>query len=74
MVQTWLPCNDYYLFRNLKSYLRGTQFAGDESLKAAAEAWFMELNIEFSFQDINHLAEKWQISMNAGGKYKLIQW
>ena len=32
--------SDYYLFRNLKSHLRGTRFQDDDELKAATEAWF----------------------------------
>ncbi|XP_046354018.2 histone-lysine N-methyltransferase SETMAR-like [Haliotis rufescens] len=33
-----LAPSDYYLFRNLKSHLRGTRFANDDDL--IAEAWF----------------------------------
>ena len=32
--------SDYYLFRNLKSHLRGTRFRDDDELKAATEVWF----------------------------------
>ena len=35
-----LAPSDYYLFRNLKSHLRGTGFRDDDELKAATEAWF----------------------------------
>ena len=35
-----LAPSDYYLFRNLKSHLRGTRFRDDDELKAATEAWF----------------------------------
>ena len=33
-----LAPSDYYLFRNLKSHLRGTRFRDDDELKAATEA------------------------------------
>ena len=35
-----LAPSDYYLFRNLKSHLRGTRFRDDDELNAATEAWF----------------------------------
>ena len=38
-----LAPSDYYLFRNLKSHLRGTRFPdNDDDLKATTEAWFEE--------------------------------
>ena len=45
-----LAPSDYYLFRNLKSHLRGTRIQDDDELKAATEAWF-EDQIE-DFRDI----------------------
>ena len=35
-----LAPSDHYLFRNLKSHLRGTRFRDKGELKAATEAWF----------------------------------
>ena len=35
-----LAPSDYYLFRNLKSHLRGMRFWDDTELKAATKAWF----------------------------------
>ena len=35
-----LAPSDYYLFRTLKSHLRGTRFQDNDELKAATEAWF----------------------------------
>ena len=39
--------SDYYLFRNLKSHLRGTKFGDDDELKAATEAWFEDQIVLF---------------------------
>ena len=55
-----LAPSDYYLFRNLKSHLRGHRFADDESLKANVEAWFEGQNKGFYYHGINSLSEKWQ--------------
>ena len=49
-----LAPSDYYLFRNLKSHLRGTRFRDDDELKAATEAWFED----FYFKGIDCLKEK----------------
>ena len=34
-----LAPSDYYLFRNLKSYLRGQRYQDDDALKSAVENW-----------------------------------
>ena len=47
--------SDYCLFINVKSHLRGTQFADNESLEAAVEAWFEEQDRKFFFQGIKQL-------------------
>ena len=44
-----LAPSDYYLFRNLKSHLRGTRFRDDDELKAATEAWFEDQIDDFYF-------------------------
>ena len=51
-----LAPSDYYLFRNLKSHLRGTRF---RELKAATEAWFEDQIDDFYFKGIDCLKEKW---------------
>ena len=38
----FLTPSDYYLFRNLKSHLRGMRFRYDDELKATIEAWFAD--------------------------------
>ena len=54
-----LAPSDYYLFRNLKSHLRGTRFRDDGELKAATEAWFEDHIDDFYFKGIHCLKEKW---------------
>ena len=63
-----LTLSDYYLFRILKYYLRGTRFADNESLKAIVEAWF-EGHDRFFFQGVNSSAEKWQKCTDVAGDY-----
>ena len=54
-----LAPSDCYLFRNLKSHLRGTRFRDDDELKAATEAWFEDQIDDFYFKGIDCLKEKW---------------
>ena len=53
-----LAQSDYYLFRNLKSYLRGTRFRDADELKAATEAWVEDQIDNFYFKGIDCLKEK----------------
>ena len=53
-----LAPSDYYLFRNLKSHLRGTKFRDDDELKAATEAWFEDQIDDFYFKGIDCLKER----------------
>ena len=52
-----LALSDYYLFRNLKSHLRGTRLRDDDELKAATEAWFEDQIDNFYFKGIDCLKE-----------------
>ena len=63
-----LAPSDYYLFRNLKSHLRGTRFRDDE-LKAATEAWFEDQIDDFYFKGIDCLKEKWAKCIEVKGDY-----
>ena len=53
-----LAPSDYYLFRNLKSHLRGTRFRDDDKLKAATGAWFEDQIDDFYFKGIDCYKEK----------------
>ena len=64
-----LAPSDYYLFRNLKSHLRGTRFPDDDELKAATEAWFEDQIDDFYFKGIDCLKEKWAKCIEVKGDY-----
>ena len=64
-----LAPSDYYLFRNLKSHLRGTRFQDDDELKAATEAWFEDQIDDFYFKGIDCLKEKWAKCIEVKGDY-----
>ena len=63
-----LAPSDYYLFRNLKSHLRGTRF-WDDDLKAATETWFEDQIDDFYFKGIDCLKEKWAKCIEVKGGY-----
>ena len=65
-----LAPSDYYLFRNLKSHLRGTRLQDDDEVKAATEAWFEDQIDDFYFNGIDCLKEKWtKMHWSKGGLY-----
>ena len=64
-----LAPSDYYLFRNLKSHLRGTRFQDDDELKAATEAWFEDQIDDFYFKGIDCLKENWAKCIEVKGIY-----
>ena len=63
-----LTPSDYYLFRNLKSHLRGTRF-WDNELKAATEAWFGDHKDDLYFKGIDCLKENWAKCIEVKGDY-----
>ena len=64
-----LAPSDYYLFRNLKSHLRGTRFRDNDELKAATEDWFEDQIDGFYFKGIDCLKEKWAKCFEVKGDY-----
>ncbi|XP_048241256.1 histone-lysine N-methyltransferase SETMAR-like [Haliotis rufescens] len=64
-----LEPSNYYLFRHLKSHLRGTRFANDDDLIAATEAWFGGQGEDFYFQGIESLQHKWEKCIQVHGDY-----
>ena len=58
-----------YLFRHLKSLLRGTRFREDDELKATTEAWFDDQIDDFYFKGIDCLKEKWAKCIEVKGDY-----
>ena len=61
-----LAPSGYYLFRNLKSHLRGMRFRDNDELKAAIEAWFEDQIDDFYFKG---LKEKWAKCIEVKGDY-----
>lgn len=61
--------SDYYLFRLLKSHLRGTRFSSDDELTHAAESWLNEQSADFYFCGIDSLKEKWNKCILVKGEY-----
>jgi len=53
-----LAPSDYFLFRNLKSHLRGVHYPDDEVLKEAVKEWLDGQREDFYFSGINSLPEK----------------
>ena len=64
-----LAPSDYYLFRNLKSHLRGTRFQNDDELEAATDAWFEDQIDDFYFKGIDCLKEMWAKCIEVKGDY-----
>ena len=64
-----LAPSDYYVFRNLKSQLRGTRIRDDDELKAATEVWFEDQIDNFYFKGIDCLKEKWVKCIEVKGDY-----
>ena len=64
-----LAPSDYYLFRNLKSHLRGTRFSDDDELRASTEGWFQEQTKDFYYTGIASLKDKWSKCIEVGGDY-----
>lgn len=64
-----LAPSDYFLFRNLKSALRGRHFRDDEDVKAATEAWLGGQTEDFYKSGIKSLKEKWNKCIEVKGNY-----
>ena len=64
-----LAPSDYFLFRQLKSALRGRHFNDDEEVKAAAEAWLEGQSEKFYKSGIRSLKDKWNKCITMKGHY-----
>jgi len=45
-----LALSDYFLFRDMKKFLRGKRFSSDEEVKEVVTTWFEEQSKDFFFQ------------------------
>ena len=66
--QIWLP-SDYYLFRNLKQFLRGKRFSSNEEAIAAVEQYFAELPENHYRDGIKLLEDRWNKCVQVEGDY-----
>ena len=64
-----LAPSDYYLFRNLKQFLRGKYFSSNEEAIAAADGYFAELPESFFSHGIKLLEEHWSKCIELSGDY-----
>lgn len=64
-----LAPSDYFLFPNLKRFLKGTRFDDLDSLKAATEEWFQDHEESFFSRGICMLKERWNKCIDVRGDY-----
>ena len=60
---------DYYLFSNLKKFLRGKNFGSNDEAIQAVEDYFNDLDSEFFCQGIESLCDRWQRVVANQGQY-----
>jgi len=51
ILQIWPPC-DFYLFPNIKKWLRGKRFASNKEIIAETEAYFKEFDQSYFLNGI----------------------
>ena len=64
-----LAPSDYYLFRNLKQFLRGKRFSSNEEAIAAVEQYFAELPENHYRDGIKLLEDRWNKCVQVEGDY-----
>ena len=64
-----LAPSDYFLFRQMKSALRGRRFQHDDEIKAATEAWLEAQSEDFYKRGIKSLKDKWNKCIEVNGHY-----
>jgi histone-lysine N-methyltransferase SETMAR len=61
--------SDYYLFRNLKSWLQGQYFTCEEELISKVTAWFEAKPAAFYERGIDQLKDRMNQLVNLNGEY-----
>lgn len=64
-----LAPSDYYLFSNLKRYLRGKNFSTLDALKGEISNFFESRPAEWYFDGISKLPHRWQSCIDANGSH-----
>ncbi len=61
--------SDYYLFSNLKKFLRGKNFCSDDEAIQTVEDYLHDLDFEFFSEGIQSLCDRWQRVVASEGQY-----
>jgi hypothetical protein len=61
--------SDYYLFSNLKKFLRGKNFSLDSEAIDTVEDYLTDLDSEFFCKGIQSLRDRWQRVVASEGQY-----
>lgn len=64
-----LAPSDFYLFKFLKSYLKGTVFTDDSELQGAVNSWFLGQSGEFFSQAFVELEKRWTKCIRVNGDF-----
>lgn len=62
------PC-DFYLFPNLKRYLKGNKFSSDDEVREAVQAWLRSKNSEYFADGMRKLVHRWECCIALAGDY-----
>ena len=69
-----LAPSDYYLFRHLKKFLRGTWFGSTEELKMTVTQWLNGRDSQFWRAAFDELPVRWRKCVTNGGDYIEKNW
>lgn len=61
--------SDYYLFKNMKAFLRDKNFDSDDEVITTVEGYLRNLDSEFFFNGIKSLYDRWQRVVPNEGYY-----
>ena len=61
--------SDYYLFSNLKKFLRGKNFNSDNEATTTVEDYLTDLDSDFFCKGIESLRDRWQRVVASEGQY-----
>ena len=65
----YMAPSDFYLFPNLISHLRGTQFRSNEGVKAAVNEYLDDQEKDFYLEGISKLEQRWTKCIALKGDY-----
>ena len=64
-----LAPSDYFLFPQLKKYLKGNHYDSDGEVVAAVRQWCREKSPEFFADGVRQLVRRWRVCVNRDGDY-----